>query len=159
MDACAKYHVAGDTPYIRYFVSHILQFQFYREMCLEAKQYIPESTEKPLHRCDFSEGEFKDAAGAKLRYFLLMNISRQVFITINTDCGLTLSSFKFIRKLLQAGRSRPWPDVLEEMTGGRKMDASAFVEYFRPLEKWLDETIEIFDIPLGWNSKFATFFP
>ena len=70
-----------------------------------------------------------------------------------------MSSFKFIRKLLQAGRSRPWPDVLEEMTGGRKMDASAFVEYFRPLEKWLDETIEIFDIPLGWNSKFATFFP
>jgi len=129
MDACAKYHVAGDTPYIRYFVSHILQFQFYREMCLEAKQYIPESTEKPLHRCDFSEGEFKDAAGAKLR------------------------------KLLQAGRSRPWPDVLEEMTGSRKMDASAFVEYFRPLEKWLDETIEIFDIPLGWNSIFAKFFP
>ena len=76
MDACAKYHVAGDTPYIRYFVSHILQFQFYREMCLEAKQYIPESTEKPLHRCDFSEGEFKDAAGAKLRYFQLTNILR-----------------------------------------------------------------------------------
>ena len=76
MDACAKYHVAGDTPYIRYFVSHILQFQFYREMCLEAKQYIPESTEKPLHRCDFSEGEFKDAAGAKLRYLQLTNTSR-----------------------------------------------------------------------------------
>ena len=76
LDACAKYHVAADVPYIRYFISHILQFQFYREMCLEAKQYIPESTEKPLHRCDFSEGEFKDAAGAKLRYLQLTNISR-----------------------------------------------------------------------------------
>ena len=67
MDACSKYHIAGNVPYIRYFVSYILQFQFYREMCLEAKQYIPDSTEKPLHRCDFSEGDFKDAAGKKLR--------------------------------------------------------------------------------------------
>ena len=67
MDACAKYHVAANVPYIRYFVSYILQFQFYREMCLEAKQYVPESADKPLHRCDFSEGDFKDAAGEKLR--------------------------------------------------------------------------------------------
>ena len=29
-DAGAKYHVAGDVPYIRYFVSHLLQYQFYR---------------------------------------------------------------------------------------------------------------------------------
>ena len=36
---------------------------------------------------------------------------------------------------MQAGRSRPWPDVLEEMTGGHKMDASAIVEFFAPLEK------------------------
>ena len=71
MDACAKYHIAGNVPYIRYFVSYILQFQFYREMCLEAKQYVPDSTEKPLHRCDFSEGEFKDAAGMKLRYIAI----------------------------------------------------------------------------------------
>jgi len=129
MDACAKYHVAANVPYIRYFVSYILQFQFYREMCLEAKQYVPESADKPLHRCDFSEGDFKDAAGEKLR------------------------------KMMKAGRSRPWPDVLQEMTGGRKMNAGAIVEYFRPLEKWLDETIKANSIPLGWSSTFTTFFP
>ena len=61
--------------------------------------------------------------------------------------------------MMQAGRSRPWPDVLEEMTGGRKMDASAIVEYFRPLEKWLDETIDANSIPVGWTSTFSTYFP
>ena len=60
---------------------------------------------------------------------------------------------------MQAGRSSPWPDVLEEMTGERKMNASAIVEYFRPLEKWLDKTIKTNSIPLGWTSTFATFFP
>ena len=67
MDACAKYHVAGDVPYIRYFVSHILQFQFYREMCLEAKQYDPSDAAKPLYKCDFSNGEFKHRAAEKMK--------------------------------------------------------------------------------------------
>ena len=29
-DAGAKYHVAADVSYIRYFVAHILEYQFYR---------------------------------------------------------------------------------------------------------------------------------
>ena len=32
-DAGAKYHVPGNTPYTRYFLSHILQFQFYKALC------------------------------------------------------------------------------------------------------------------------------
>ncbi|XP_038076505.1 angiotensin-converting enzyme-like [Patiria miniata] len=32
-DPAAKYHIPSDTPYIRYFVSHILQFQFHKAMC------------------------------------------------------------------------------------------------------------------------------
>ncbi|MFN8004800.1 MAG: M2 family metallopeptidase, partial [Acidobacteriota bacterium] len=35
-DAGAKYHVAGNTPYARYFLAHILQFQFHRALCREA---------------------------------------------------------------------------------------------------------------------------
>ena len=35
-DPGAKYHVAGNTPYARYFLAAILQFQFYRAMCKEA---------------------------------------------------------------------------------------------------------------------------
>ena len=32
-DPGAKYHVPGNTPYTRYFLSHILQFQFYKSLC------------------------------------------------------------------------------------------------------------------------------
>jgi peptidyl-dipeptidase A len=42
-------------------------------------------------------------------------------------------------KMLSLGASRPWPDALEELTGQREMDASAVLEYFEPLSKWLKE--------------------
>jgi len=43
------------------------------------------------------------------------------------------------RKMLEMGQSRPWPDALEALTGERRMDAGALLEYFAPLRKWLDE--------------------
>jgi peptidyl-dipeptidase A len=44
-DPGAKYHVPANVPYMRYFLSHILQFQFYRAACKEA------GWTGPLHRC------------------------------------------------------------------------------------------------------------
>ena len=41
--------------------------------------------------------------------------------------------------MLKLGASEPWPDALEKLTGTKQMDASAILEYFRPLEAWLDE--------------------
>ncbi|GBM64390.1 Angiotensin-converting enzyme [Araneus ventricosus] len=46
LDAAAKYHVAADVPYVRYFVSYIIQFQFQKALC-DAAGY-----EGPLHKCD-----------------------------------------------------------------------------------------------------------
>jgi peptidyl-dipeptidase A len=40
--------------------------------------------------------------------------------------------------LLRLGASRPWPDALEQLTGSRRMDGSALLEYFAPLQAWLD---------------------
>ncbi|KAF6209873.1 hypothetical protein GE061_015626 [Apolygus lucorum] len=52
-DPAAKYHVVGDVPYVRYFVSFVIQFQFYKALCVEAGQYDPKAPEKsPLHECD-----------------------------------------------------------------------------------------------------------
>jgi peptidyl-dipeptidase A len=42
-------------------------------------------------------------------------------------------------KMLEMGQSRPWPDAMEALTGQREGDASAIIEYFAPLKKWLDE--------------------
>ncbi len=44
-----------------------------------------------------------------------------------------------LRRTLALGLSRPWPEALEMLTGERQMDATAMVEYFAPLKRWLDE--------------------
>ena len=41
--------------------------------------------------------------------------------------------------MLEKGRSQPWQDTLEELTGGREIDASAIIDYFAPLMAWLGE--------------------
>ncbi len=46
-DPGAKYHVPGNTPYTRYFLSHVLQFQFYKGLC-DAAGY-----KGPLYDCSF----------------------------------------------------------------------------------------------------------
>jgi peptidyl-dipeptidase A len=47
-DPGAKYHVPGNTPYTRYFLSHILQFQFYKSLCDSA------GYKGPLYQCSFA---------------------------------------------------------------------------------------------------------
>ena len=42
-------------------------------------------------------------------------------------------------KMLALGASKPWQDALFELTGQREMDASAILEYFAPLQKWLEQ--------------------
>ena len=66
-DPGAKYHVPANTPYTRYFLAHILQFQFHRALC-EAAGY-----EGPLNRCSiYGSAE----AGKRLQAMLAMGSSR-----------------------------------------------------------------------------------
>ena len=44
-----------------------------------------------------------------------------------------------LRAMLALGASKPWPDALEALTGERKIDANALIEYFAPLQAWLAE--------------------
>jgi len=44
-----------------------------------------------------------------------------------------------LEKMLAMGMSRPWPEALEALTGEKRMDATAILDYFAPLKKWLDE--------------------
>lgn len=99
-DAGAKYHVAGNVPYARYFLAAILQFQFHRALCREA------GNKAPLNRCSIYGNK---QVGEKLKTMLAM------------------------------GQSKPWPEALKAITGEDKMDATAIIDYFAPLKKWLDE--------------------
>jgi len=59
-DPGAKYHIPGNTPYTRYFVAFILQFQFHKALC-DASGFTG-----PLHECSiFGSAE----AGPILAYF------------------------------------------------------------------------------------------
>ena len=66
-DPGAKYHIPGNTPYTRYFLAHILQFQFHRALCEVA------GFEGELHRCSIFESK---EAGDRLRSMLEMGSSR-----------------------------------------------------------------------------------
>jgi peptidyl-dipeptidase A len=98
-DPGAKYHIPANTPYTRYFLSTILQFQFHRALCEAAGH------EGPLNRCTIYGSE---EAGRRLR------------------------------AMLELGKSRPWQDALEAVTGSREMDATAIIDYFAPLMRWLE---------------------
>jgi peptidyl-dipeptidase A len=66
-DPGAKYHIPGNTPYSRYFLARILQFQFYKAACDAA------GWEGPLHRCSFYGNK---QVGAKLNAMLEMGASK-----------------------------------------------------------------------------------
>ncbi|HEX9172506.1 MAG TPA: M2 family metallopeptidase [Telluria sp.] len=66
-DAGAKYHVAGDVAYARYFLAHMLQFQFHRALCREA------GVTGPLNRCSIYGNK---KAGARLQQMLEMGASK-----------------------------------------------------------------------------------
>ena len=55
-----------------------------------------------------------------------------------------------LKKMLEMGQSRPWPDALEALTGERQMDATAILDYFAPLQKWLDEQNAKNGVKVGW---------
>jgi len=50
--------------------------------------------------------------------------------------------------MLSMGVSKPWPDAMEALTGTRQMDATAILDYFAPLQKWLDEQNR--GVKTGW---------
>ena len=66
-DPGAKYHLPANTPYVGYFLAHILQFQFHRALCAAA------GIDGPLHRCSIY-GNVE--AGARLSAMLEMGASQ-----------------------------------------------------------------------------------
>ena len=66
-DAGAKYHIPANTPYMRYFLARLLQFQFYQAACKQA------GWTGPLHRCSFYGNK---QVGANLQKMLEMGQSK-----------------------------------------------------------------------------------
>jgi peptidyl-dipeptidase A len=99
-DPGAKYHVPANVSYTRYFLAHILQFQFHKALCDIA------GNEEALHRCSIVDSK---------------------------EAGTALNN------MLEMGKSKPWQEAMQTLTGKPDMDASTIENYFAPLKVWLDE--------------------
>jgi len=66
-DPGAKYHIPGNTPYARYFLAALLQFQFYQAACEQI------GWKGPLHRGSFYGSK---AVGERLNQMLAMGASK-----------------------------------------------------------------------------------
>lgn len=99
-DPGAKYHVPANTPYSRYFLAHIQQFEFHRALC-----EISGNTD-PIHRCSIYNSK---------------------------DAGKALNT------VLEMGSSQPWQQAYKVLTGNEQMDATAILDYFAPLHRWLKD--------------------
>ncbi len=44
-----------------------------------------------------------------------------------------------LQAMLAMGASKPWPEAMYALTGQREADASAILDYYAPLQKWLKE--------------------
>ncbi|HEX2222976.1 MAG TPA: M2 family metallopeptidase [Thermoanaerobaculia bacterium] len=66
-DPGAKYHVPGNTPYTRYFLAQIQQYQFHKALCEAA------GNKGPLHRCSIYGNK---EAGRRLQEMMAMGASR-----------------------------------------------------------------------------------
>lgn len=43
--------------------------------------------------------------------------------------------------MLRKGSSEKWPDQLEALTGSRDMDVQPLLDYFKPLDEFLDKQL------------------
>jgi peptidyl-dipeptidase A len=108
-DPGAKFHIPGNTPYARYFLARILQFQFYQAACKQA------GWKGPLHRCSFYGNK---KVGANLNKMLAMGASKpwpdalQAFTgSREIDGRAMIAYFKPLMTWLQAqnkGRKCGW---------------------------------------------------
>jgi len=85
-----------------------------------------------------------------MRYFLAAILQFQFHRALCREAGFTgplnqcsiygnKAAGAKLARMLEMGQSRPWPEALYAMTGERQIDATAILDYFAPLKKWLDE--------------------
>ncbi|CAH0552075.1 unnamed protein product [Brassicogethes aeneus] len=119
-DAGAKFHVPDNTPYIRYFLSGIIQMDIFKSLCelslFNKTNYLNEEN-IPLHRCDIY--------GSK-------------------DSGKRLWS------MMERGAGIHWSEAMKIITGKDKISSKPVLEYYKPVYTWLLDYIEKNNVYIGW---------
>ncbi|MDA1342195.1 MAG: M2 family metallopeptidase [Proteobacteria bacterium] len=84
-DPGAKYHIPGNTPYTRYYLAKILQYQFHESLCNQI------GFEGPLHECSIYNNEL---AGEQLRAMLSLGQSQEWQVALEALTGTRTLSGK-----------------------------------------------------------------
>lgn len=128
-DPAAKFHTSNNVPYIRYFISFVIQFQFYERMCIKAGQYDPNDPSSKLYQCDF----FNDENAGKVMQDMLREGNSRNWAEVLADflCD---------------------DDTCKKGDAG-KLSARSLVKYFAPLETWLDEQQTAENYQVGWDME------
>lgn len=126
-DAGAKFHVPDNTPYIRYFLSSILQMQIFKGLC------------------DLSLfGKFQNDAGASMKAEEIKMPLHRCDIYGCKKCG------KLLEQAMSLGVSVHWTQVLKMLTGQDYISTKPLLDYYLPVYEWLKKYVEVNDIPIGW---------
>ncbi|HEX7035904.1 MAG TPA: M2 family metallopeptidase [Pseudomonadales bacterium] len=105
-DPGAKYHIPGNTPYTRYFLARLLQFQFHKAACEMA------GWKGPLHRCSIYGNE---EVGRRLEAMMAMGMSRPWPEALEAFTGS-----REIDGTAMLAYFEPLVDWLEEQNAGRQ---------------------------------------
>lgn len=104
-DPGAKYHIPGNTPYTRYYLAKILQYQFHESLCNQM------GFEGPLHECSIYDNEL---AGEKLRAMLALGQSQEWQVALEALTGSKSLSGKSMLNYY-----KPLKDWLDVQNTGR----------------------------------------
>uniref|UniRef100_A0A336KF21 Angiotensin-converting enzyme n=1 Tax=Culicoides sonorensis TaxID=179676 RepID=A0A336KF21_CULSO len=119
-DAGVKFHFADNIPMIRYFLASFLQAQIFKGLC-EVTMYSKITGQQRLP----------------------MALHR-------CDIYGSKKAGKILKKALSLGSSQHWSEVLYILTGDREIKSDALLEYYQPLNDWLENLILKYNIPYSW---------
>ena len=125
------YHVPANVPYMRYFIAHVLQFQFHAVLC--------------------------DASGSLSSCITFQTSPISLGHTGPLDsCNVygSVAAGDILQQMLRSGASLPWQDVLRAMTGSSSMSTRPLLRYFKPLYDFLYRHNRLQPTAIGWGDDF-----
>ncbi|KAJ3033613.1 hypothetical protein HDV00_006039, partial [Rhizophlyctis rosea] len=136
-DPGAKFHVAANVPYLRYFGAAVLQFQLHAALCDAATDPSdsPASDKVPLHSCSIYQNE---RAGALFKRLLTK--------------GKSIEWRGVLGSVVDHGRGRE-EDGSGKGTKKVGLEGGSLTRYFKVLDEWLRKENKERGWVCGWGDR------
>jgi peptidyl-dipeptidase A len=142
---------AGDLPVDRWnarWWQYVRDYQGIEPPAPRGEEYCDAATKSHI---DTVPAYFTNYAIATvIRFQLLDHIAKNILHQPPQSCDLSASpeAGAFLRRIMEKGATEDWRTVLREATG-EDLSARAMLEYFAPLQRWLEEQNR--GRPIGWE--------